>query len=65
MEIFRLLSLLFIVLQGESKSQFPQEDTKELHSVKAFAEFIKQRKAYEPPPFLRRAIGWQDETDED
>ena len=29
---------------------------KESHSVAAFAEFIKKRKTYEPPPFLKKML---------
>ena len=45
----------------ESSYQKPESDDgeKKYHSVKAFDEFLKQRKNYEPPPFLKKALKMQ------
>ena len=42
--------------KAESTTQKAVQQQKQLHSAKAFAEFIKQRKNYEPPEFLKKAL---------
>ena len=47
------LKLHTIYFQGTTDFQ---EEGKQLHSIRAFTEFLNERKNYEPPPFLRKAL---------
>jgi len=46
----------FKLFQEEIEALQIDDEEGQLHSIKAFAEFLEARKTYEPPPFLRKAL---------